>query len=96
MAKKKKKETKKKEKNEKKEDKVSTSAYKDSYPARVIEVIGRTGVRGEVIQVRCKILAGHDKGKAIRRNVRGPIRVNDILLLRNTEFEASALSGRRR
>jgi len=30
--------------------------YKEAVAAEVIEVIGRTGVTGGIIQVRCKIL----------------------------------------
>lgn len=65
-------------------------------PAVVLEVIGRVGTRGEVIQVRCKILEGIDKGKIMRRNVRGPIREDDVLMLTETELEARALRGSRR
>jgi len=65
---------------------------KGAYPATVEEVIGRTGTRGEVIQIRCKILDGRDKGKVIRRNVKGPIRVQDVLMLRETEIEARKLT----
>jgi len=61
-------------------------------PARVEEVIGRTGTRGEATQVRCKILDGRDKNKTMRRNVRGPIQVGDILMLRETEIEARPLN----
>ena len=61
-------------------------------PAKVEEVIGRTGTRGEAIQVRCKILSGRDEGKIIRRNVKGSIKVGDILMLRETEIEARRLT----
>jgi len=60
--------------------------------ARVEEIIGRTGTRGEAIQVRCKILEGRDQNKIIRRNCRGPIQIGDILMLRETEIEARPLN----
>lgn len=59
--------------------------------AEVIEIVGRTGIYGEVIQVMCKVLDGYNKGHEIRRNVRTPVQEGDILELMETEREARPL-----
>ncbi len=65
-------------------------------PARVEEIVGRTGTRGEAIQIRCKVLEGRDTNKVLRRNVKGPVQIGDVLMLRETEIEARPLNQGRK
>lgn len=66
----------------------------NAVPAVVEELIGRTGFRGEITQVKCRILQGDEQGKTMRRNVKGSLRLRDIIMLRETQIEARRIRSK--
>ena len=59
-------------------------------PTEVIAILGKSGAKG-VSRVRCKIIDEQHKDKVIIRNVMGPIKVGDIIMIQEADMEAAAV-----
>lgn len=66
----------------------------EGYLAEVVDIAGRTGIYGEVKQALCKIMEGKDKGRVIRRNVAGKIKIGDLIRLPDTTREDKPIRAR--
>lgn len=69
-------------------------AISNPIPVEVVEVVVKTRIHGEVYQILCKVLDGKDKGRVIRRNVKGPVRKGDVMMLLETEREAKEIKAK--
>lgn len=55
--------------------------------AEVVQILGKSGFRG-VTALRCRVIDDRrGRGKILTRNVVGPVRLGDVILLKETEME---------
>jgi small subunit ribosomal protein S28e len=83
-------------KSKKEQSNAATDKWHGAIPAEVVEIVGKIKTKQGGMQVRCKLLEGREEGKVMRRNVLGPTKIGDVLMLLETEIEArSTEKGRR-
>lgn len=67
----------------------------EGYLSEVVDLVpARTGIYGEIKQALCKIMEGKDKGRVIRRNIAGRIKIGDMIRLPDTSREDRKIIAR--
>lgn len=56
--------------------------------AKVVKILGKSGAKG-IYRVRCAVQAEGGRSKVIVRNVLGPIKVGDIIVLTEADMETA-------
>ncbi len=83
------------DKPEKQQQQPAEQKKYEGYLAQVVDLAPvRTGIYGEIKQAMCKVLEGKDKGRVIRRNVAGRIKVGDMIRLPDTSREDRSIVAR--
>ena len=62
--------------------------------AEVVQIMESMGVKG-VRRVRCKILEGNDRNRIITRNVVGPIKLGDVIMIKEGGFDLESRLSQR-
>lgn len=54
--------------------------------AEIVQIMETLGIKG-VRRVRCRVLDGPDKNRIITRNVSGPVKLGDVILIKESGFD---------
>jgi small subunit ribosomal protein S28e len=54
--------------------------------AEVVQIMETLGIKG-VRRVRCRVIEGNDRNRLVTRNVSGPIKLGDVILIKDSGFD---------
>jgi small subunit ribosomal protein S28e len=54
--------------------------------AEVVQIMETLGIKG-VRRVRCRVVGGGDRNRIITRNVSGPVKLGDVILIKDSGFD---------
>ncbi|MEA3229340.1 MAG: 30S ribosomal protein S28e [archaeon] len=58
--------------------------------AKVVRIIDRQGTKG-ICRVRCQVTDNTGRNRVIIRNVLGPVRIGDILMISEVDMESASV-----
>ena len=61
-------------------------------PAQIVTIMDRSGAKG-VARVRCKIVDERYRDKVIVRNVMGPVKLGDIIMIQEADVAMESISA---
>lgn len=54
--------------------------------AEVVQIMETLGIKG-VRRVRCRVVEGGDRNRIVTRNISGPVRLGDVILIKDSGFD---------
>ena len=54
--------------------------------AEIVQIMESIGIKG-VRRVRCRVIEGNDRNRIITRNVSGPVKLGDVILIKESGFD---------
>jgi len=54
--------------------------------AEIVQIMESIGIKG-VRRVRCRVIEGNDRNRIITRNVSGPVKIGDVIMIKESGFD---------